>query len=131
MGKNKKGVLAAVILAVLVILAGVAWAIWRPTGTPGDKSISVQVVFEDQSTRDYTIETAEEFLRGALEQENLIQGSESELGLYVTTVDGVVADDSKQQWWRFSKDGESLNTGVDATPIADGDHFEITLVTGW
>ena len=31
----------------------------------------------------------------------------------------------------FVKDGEDLMTGVDATEIADGDQYEITLTTGW
>ena len=69
--------------------------------------------------------------RGALEEQKLIQGTESEFGLFVTTVNGVTVDDSQQQWWRFSKGGEVLMTGVDSTPIADGDAFEITLTTGY
>ena len=36
-----------------------------------------------------------------------------------------------QEWWCFSKGGEDLSTGVDTTPIADGDTFEATLKTGW
>ena len=44
-------------------------------------------------------------------------------------VDGVEADDSKSQWWCITKDGEQVNTGVDATPIEDGDHYELTLST--
>ena len=53
------------------------------------------------------------------------------MGLYVTTVDGVTADDGNQEWWCFTLNGETINTGVDTTPIADGDHFEITLTTGY
>lgn len=49
----------------------------------------------------------------------------------VTTVNGVTADSSLEEWWCFTKGGETLNTGVDSTPIADGDHFEITLTTGY
>ena len=99
-------------------------------GTAGEKSITVTIINEGESeTR--AIKTGAEFLRGALEQEGLIEGRESEYGLYVLTVNGVTADESQQQWWCFTKGGESLNTGVDATPIADGDAFEITLKTGW
>ena len=79
----------------------------------------------------HTITTEAEFLRGALEQEGIIAGEESDYGLFVTTVDGVTADDSLEQWWCFTKGGESLATGVDSTPIADGDTFEITLTEGY
>ena len=66
-----------------------------------------------------------------LEQEGLVAGEESEYGLFVKTVDGYTADDSNQEWWCFTKNGESLTTGVDTTPIADGEHFEATLTVGY
>ena len=66
-----------------------------------------------------------------MEEEDLIKGSESAYGLFVTSVDGVEADSAKEQWWCFTKNGEMLSTGVDTTPIQDGDKFEITLTTGY
>ena len=66
-----------------------------------------------------------------MEQEKLIAGDESEYGLFVKTVDGRTADDAKQEWWCFTKGGETLMTGVDDTPIADKEKFEITLTVGW
>ena len=97
----------------------------------GSKKLVVTVVHGDGSSKDFSIATDAEFLRGALEEQSLIEGSESEYGLFVTAVDGETADDSLQQWWCFTKGGEMLMTGVDATPIADGEHYEITLTTGW
>ena len=91
----------------------------------------VTVVHGDGSSKDFAIATDAEFLRGALEEQQLIEGSESEYGLFVTAVDGETADDALQQWWCFTKGGEMLMTGVDTTPIADGEHYEITLTTGW
>ena len=105
----------------------------RALGPPphaGEKTITVQVV-TDESAEAFTIRTREEFLRGALEQEGMVEGQESATGLYVQTVNGITADESRQQWWCFTKAGETLMTGVDSTPIADGDVFEITLTTGW
>lgn len=127
---NKKLIWALVALvAVVAIFAGI-YASTRPETAEGAKTITVQIVHKD-SDRTVEINTDEEMLRGALEQEDLISGSESEYGLYVTTVDGYTADDAAQEWWCFTKDGEMLNTGVDTTPIYDGDAFEITLTTGW
>ena len=70
-------------------------------------------------------------LRQALEEQKLVEGEESQYGLYVKTVNGVTADEAKEEWWCFTKDGEDVMTGVDSTPVADGDHFEITLKTGY
>lgn len=128
---NKKIWLAAAALVVAVaVLLGV-YFVTRPAPQQGGKAIAVQVVLLDGESSDYTIQTDEEYLRGALESIDLIEGSESEYGLFVTTVNGVTVDDSKQQWWCFTQDGEMLMTGVDTTPIADGDHFEITLTEGY
>lgn len=128
---NKKTLIIALAALIVVVAAFIGiWTATRPEAQVGDKTITVQIVKKD-SDRTVTINTDAEMLRGALEQENLIQGDESEFGLFVKTVDGYTADDAAQEWWCFSKGGESLMTGVDTTPIADGEQYEITLKTGW
>lgn len=128
---NKKIWLAAAALVVAVAVVMGIYFVTRPAPQQGGKTITVQVVLLEGEPSDFTIQTDEEYLRGALESIDLIEGSESEYGLFVTTVNGVTVDDSKQQWWCFTQDGEMLMTGVDTTPIADGDHFEITLTEGY
>lgn len=85
----------------------------------------------DGTTAEFALTTSEAYLRGALEQAGLIAGNQSELGLYVLTVNGETADEAKQQWWCLTKGGEDVMTGVDTTPIQDADRFELTLKTGW
>ena len=86
-------------------------------------SITVEVTFPDGTVKNYEINTDAEYLRGALEEAKLVEGEESQYGLYVRKVDGV--SDADGYYWAFYKDGEYLMTGVDTTPIADGDKFEI------
>lgn len=129
--QKKRTIIAVVVLAVLVAAAALMWSAFKPESVEGQKTIAVEIVHLVGDTKEIEIVTDEEYLRGALEQENLISGSESEYGLYVLTVDGETADESKEQWWCFTLGGESLNTGVDTTPINDGDHYEITLTEGW
>lgn len=132
MNQQKKKIgIALAVLAVLAVIFAAVYFFNRPQGTAGEKNIEVAVIFGDGTSSNHAIKTSEEFLRGALEQEKLISGEESQYGLFVKTVDGVTADDSKQEWWSFTKDGQMLETGVDSTPIADGDHFEITLTSGY
>ncbi|MCL2343934.1 MAG: DUF4430 domain-containing protein, partial [Firmicutes bacterium] len=99
----------------------------------GSKTITVEVVFADGTVRDHTIHTNAKYLSDALEKQNpsLISGQKSAAGLFITTVDGVTANDGLQQWWCITKGGAQVDTGADQTPIADGDHFEITLTTGY
>lgn len=129
---NRKTILIAA--AALVVLAGIFAAVYfasRPVVQLGAKAVTVSIVNDKKASRTLTIQTDAEYLRGALEQEKLIAGEESAYGLFVKTVDGYTADDAAQEWWRFTKGGADLTTGVDMTPIADGDSFAITLMTGY
>lgn len=96
-----------------------------------EKNLSVTVVYGDETSEVFEFTSDQEFLRGALEEQSLVEGEESEYGLFVKTVKGVTANEDNQEWWCFTKNGEMLETGVDSTPIADGDHFEITLTVGY
>lgn len=128
MKKNRK-ILAALAIAAAVLLG--IWLCFKPAGTAGSKDLTVQVVYEDGSSEDFRISTDAEFLGDALKEAELIEGEDGPYGLYITTVGGVTADDGLRQWWCITKGGERVNTGADATPIADGDRFEITLQTGY
>ena len=129
--KTRNIIIAVALLLVLVIGAVLIWNANKPDAQEGGKALVVTVVHGDESSKDFSFTTDAENLRTALEEQKLIEGTESEYGLYVTKVDGEEADESQQQWWCFSKDGEDLMTGVDDTMIADGDHYDITLKTGW
>ncbi len=63
--------------------------------------------------------------------EGLAEGEVSELGLFISKAGGRGADTEKQEWWCLTKGGEEVFTGVDETPLADGDQFELTLKTGF
>ncbi|NLF26622.1 MAG: DUF4430 domain-containing protein [Clostridiales bacterium] len=129
--RNKKTLYIALALVVAAALMAGAYFLFMPKGTAGAKQLAVRVVGKDGETADFSFRTGSEYLRGALEEQKLIAGDESEFGLYVRTVNGYTADDSKQEWWLFTRNGESLMTGVDATPIADGEQYEIALTTGY
>lgn len=123
-------VIGFVVLALVVTAAVVVYSQTRPEPQEGAKTITVQMVYDDVDTT-ITINTDAEYLRGALEEKKLIAGDESKYGLFVKTVNGRTADDAKQEWWCFTKGGGTVMTGVDTTPIADGETFEVTLKVGY
>lgn len=90
------------------------------------KHITVTVTDDEGKETVFSITTRAVYLRGALEQEDLVEGDESEYGLYVKVVNGVRADyDRDGAWWGFYQDGTMLPTGIDTTEISDGDRYEI------
>ena len=90
------------------------------------KNIKITVTYADQ-TEEIEISTTEETLGAALLEKGLISGTEGEFGLFVDTVNGHFADASKNEYWVFTKGGEWVTTGVDTTPIEDGDSFEWSI----
>ena len=130
MNKRTKTILSLVALvAVVAVFVGVYLAT-RPETVAGEKGGTVGAGGKDRACK-VERDTGGEYLGPALQSEGLIDGTQSEFGLYITTVDGYTADESAQEWWCLTKGGQSVNTGVDSTPIADGDAFELTLTTGW
>ena len=128
---NKKGLIALAVVLVLAVAALIVWQVNKPEPQKGSKEITVNVDHLNGDDTSYTIYTDAEYLSGALEQENLIEGTESEYGLYVLTVDGETADESEQQWWGYSVNGTFAELGVDSQPVADGDVYDFVLNVGW
>lgn len=126
---NKKTLFAVAALAVVAALMLGLWYFTRPETQAGDKTVVVEVVHADGNSREFTCQTDEEYLGPLLLEEKLAEGEQGAYGLFITTVDGETAQDSLRQWWCITKEGERVDTGADTTPIADGDHFELTLST--
>ncbi len=98
----------------------------------GEGAVTVKVkVVAGEKTITITVHTDKDNLGDALVENDLVSGDESEYGLYIKTVNGILADyDKDQSWWAISKDGEMLSTGADSTPIADGENYELTYTKG-
>jgi hypothetical protein len=126
-----KALITLGILLVLSVTLLLTYIHFKPSTAAGSKKITVEVVIPDETSKDFTIKTDAEYLRQALEEAKLVKGSESKFGLFITEVNGRKADDAKKEWWCITKDKDTVNTSADLTPIADGDHFELTLKTGY
>lgn len=126
---NRKvtGFAAIAAVVILALLAGLY--LWlRPAASEGSKSITITVVAEDGTETSYSVQTDAEYLRGAIEDADglTIEGTESEFGLMVDTVNGVRADYTLDgAYWSFLVNGEYCNYGVDEQVVNDGDEFQI------
>ncbi len=92
--------------------------------------ITVLATFKDKSTKTFTIKTGKDNLGDALVEAGVASGDSGEYGLFITTVDGQIADVASEEWWKLTKAGVDLQTGASQTPIANGDTYEITLTVG-
>lgn len=128
--KKKNLILAAILVLLCIGAAGIS-AHFRQSPTAGTKEIEILVVHGDQTEHSFSYQTDAEYLEDVLLENKLADGSIESYGLFITTVDGETAMERKQQWWCITKDGEQVNSGAAELPIADGDHFELTLMEGY
>lgn len=92
----------------------------------GAKTITVKIVDEKSEEINLTINTDAENLGAALKENNLVSGTDGPYGLYIKTVNGVLADyDKNGAFWSFLKNGEQLMTGADGEKIENGNAYEI------
>ena len=93
----------------------------------GEKTVTVTVKAGENEVS-FTIHTDKTYLGDALLEHKLIEGDESEFGLYVKKVNGIIADyDVDKTYWGFYKNGEMMMTGVSAAEFADGESYELVL----
>ena len=91
----------------------------------GSKTVQVEVKAEDRSVT-FTIHTDKETLGEALIEHKIVEGEDGPYGLYIKTVNGILADyDIDQSYWAVSKNGEASATGIDSIRFLDGEHYEL------
>lgn len=131
----KKTALLSVLLIIATVFALVScasadpWdnAIYTENTTLGEGSITyyLEVIVEEHSVT-FTMKTDKTNLGEALRESGIVEGEESSYGLYIKTVNGILADyDKDASFWGITKDGEST-FGADTITIDDGAHYELT-----
>ena len=128
MSKKAKIILSAVLVLRVVVFCA-ARLVFVPEPVEGAKHIVFEVTGHEGAARNFDIHTDAENLGDALMEEKLIDAEEGPYGLWVTAVFGEEADDTKNEYWMFYKDGVELAAGVSDTVIADGEHYEARIVT--
>lgn len=147
--KSKNLILALIALvAVAAVMIGVMIAnkpapaepTTAPTTVPGgtttpttvpvyDKTITVTVVHGNGTEKVFTYQTNEYFLGAVLYAQGLIEESSS-AGMF-DTADGEKADwNVDQSYWALYIGADYAMTGVNDTPIHDGDTFKLVYTRG-
>lgn len=94
----------------------------------GAIQFTFEVVDGEGNTTLFTVNTDKATVGEALLDVNLIEGEDSEYGLYVKKVNGITADfDVDQTYWAFYVDGEYAMTGVDSTEVAAGSTYSFKV----
>ena len=91
----------------------------------GATTFYLDVKAEDKTVT-LTLNTDKTNLADALTELGLVSGEDGAFGLYVKTVNGILADyDIDGYYWGFNKNGESMLVGVSGETIEAGAHYEL------
>ena len=91
----------------------------------GKTPLKVIVKAGEQSVT-FTVNTDKETVGEALLEHKLIDGEQGEYGLYIKSVNGIVADyDVDGTYWAFYEGEEYASAGVDATKITEGVTYKL------
>ncbi len=94
----------------------------------GNTVFTFTVVDEDGNEKIYEVHTDKDIVGDALLELELIAGDDAEYGLYVKTVDGITVDyDVDGKYWAFYINGEYAVSGVDTTPITEGEEYSFKV----
>lgn len=128
--KNFKNFFRISVLVMLIAVTALClFSCEKDEGTTTGTEITITVAVTNKAgeTTETEIRTTADNLGDALVSSGLVEDNQSDYGLYILTVNGETADyNVDQSYWALSKDGEMLMTGASSTPIADGEHYELT-----
>ncbi len=91
----------------------------------GETSFFFNVTDAEGNVTKFLVKTDEPNVGTALTNLNLIDGEQSEFGLYVKTVNGITLDyNTHGKYWAFYVNGGYASAGVDTTAVENGATYE-------
>lgn len=105
---------------------------YKQDTTLGEGSKTVKVTVEAEGCKiTFTINTDAATLGEAMQEHKLLSGDQGEFGMYIKTVNGMLADyDVDGTYWGFYQNGEYMMSGVDTTAISGGESYELVRTKG-
>lgn len=121
-----KKLLALILVILTVVSLGACGAAGEAEGPK--VTFTITVVDEEGKETAFEIETTRTTVGDALLDEGLIEGEDSEYGMYIKSVNGILAEyETTGTYWAFYIDGEYAMTGVDQTKITEGTAYMLKV----
>lgn len=119
--------MSLILIAAMIMIAATGCTKGNTVGS-GSKQFTFTVVDKEKSETTFTVKSDKQTVGEALLDEKLIEGDESQYGLYVTKVNGIEAVyENDGTYWAFYINDEYAMTGVDSTDIVDGAKYSFKV----
>ena len=97
----------------------------------GTKTFPLTIVDKEGNAITITVHTDKETVGEALTELGVVEGTAGEYGLYMTHVNGIEAIwEEDGYYWSFYITDEYAMTGVDQTPINEGEAYKLAAING-
>ena len=125
--KNKKLVIAAVVLALVIALMAGLYLTNRPQAVEGGKQVTLVIIHKDGTEKKLEYATDLEFLSELLLEKELVTGYASEeFGFTIESVDGVTADWEKDNaYWALYEGEEYATASAAGIVLIDGGIYKL------
>lgn len=125
--KNRKMIIAAVVLVVVIALMAVLSLTSKPQAVEGSKQVTITIIHKDGTEKNLEYATDLEYLSELLLEKELVTGYESqEYGFTIESVDGVTADWSKDSaYWALYEGDEYATTAASGIVLVDGGVYKL------
>ena len=129
--KNKKLVIIAVALAVVIALMAGLFLSTRPQVQEGSKQVTILIVHKDGTEKKLEYATDLSYLSELLLEKELATGYTSEeYGFTVESVDGVTADwEADSAYWALYEGDEYATTSASGIVLVDGGVYKLVYET--
>ena len=130
-------ILCAILMVSLVACGGDTAETTLPSTTvtdgqvvgEGAKSFPLTIVDKEGNAITITVNTDKETVGEALTELGIVEGTMGEYGLYITHVNGIPAIwEEDGYYWSFYINDEYAMTGVDQTPITEGESYKLAAI---
>ena len=129
--KNKKVVIAAVALVLVIALMADLYLTTRPKAEEGTKQVTIVIVHKDGTQKTLEYATDLPYLADLLLEKELATGSTSEeYGFTVESVDGVTADwVADSAYWALYEGDTYATTSASGIVLTDGGIYKLVYET--
>ena len=129
--KNKKVILAALALVLVIAAMAGLYLTTRPQAVEGSKHVTVQIIHKDGAEKKLEFDTDHEYLSDLLLEKELATGYMSEeYGFTVESVDGVTADwAADSAYWALYEGDTYATTSASGIVLTDGGIYKLIYET--
>ncbi len=132
MNKKRSYIIGISSIIVCMIVLALVYIKFSPKPVTGGQKAYTLEVTDGNKSIDYSGKTDAEYLSGLLaELKNTAdfdyESTESDFGTYITSVNGIKADEGKKTYWAIYVNGEFGQHGADSQPVSDGDAYALKL----